>query len=194
MVIPGPMLGVAAGLLTRVAIKANNARIERQRARRRRATLALVRGNLQIIERSIRGAAGKGDSLWLSALLILRQESSLAYERFQSGALSYRRATAKLRDLRGQAEVLSRPPPDETNGEAAERPNHYEVLGIVRNASQEQIRSIHRKLVQIYHPDKGGLFGVDGDKRFRQIQDAYATLGDAEKRAQYDNEIGDPQR
>jgi DnaJ-domain-containing protein 1 len=194
MVIPGPILGVAAGLLTRVAIKANNARIERQRARRRRATLALVRGNLQIIERSIRRAAGKGDSLWLSALLILRQESSLAHERFQSGALSYRRATAKLRDLRGQAEVLSRPPPDETNGEAAERPNHYEVLGIVRNASQEQIRSIHRKLVQIYHPDKGGLFGVDGDKRFRQIQDAYATLGDEEKRAQYDNEIGDPQR
>jgi DnaJ-class molecular chaperone len=61
----------------------------------------------------------------------------------------------------------------------------YEVLGIARDASAEQIRAAYRKLAKAHHPDLR-----PGDKaaeeRFKAISAAYELLSDAEKRAQYD--------
>lgn len=61
----------------------------------------------------------------------------------------------------------------------------YEVLGVARNATAEQIRSAYRKLAKAHHPDLR-----PGDKaaeeRFKEISAAYELLSDAEKRAQYD--------
>ncbi len=57
----------------------------------------------------------------------------------------------------------------------------YEVLGIQRTASQDDIKRAFRKLASQHHPDKGG-----DTARFQAIQEAYATLGDPEKRAHYD--------
>jgi DnaJ-class molecular chaperone len=60
--------------------------------------------------------------------------------------------------------------------------DHYQTLGVNRNASPDEIKRAYRKLASQHHPDKGG------DKtRFQEIQAAYATLSDPEQRNQYDN-------
>jgi curved DNA-binding protein len=60
--------------------------------------------------------------------------------------------------------------------------NHYQTLGVDRNASADEIKRAYRKLASQHHPDKGG------DKhRFQEIQGAYDTLSDPNKRAAYNN-------
>ncbi len=60
--------------------------------------------------------------------------------------------------------------------------DYYEILGVDRNASQDEIKRAFRKLAHKYHPDK-----KDGDaKKFKEVSEAYATLGDEQKRKQYD--------
>jgi curved DNA-binding protein len=60
---------------------------------------------------------------------------------------------------------------------------HYETLGISENANQDEIKKAYRKLANQHHPDKGG-----DTNKFQQIQSAYETLSDNQKRAQYDSE------
>lgn len=63
--------------------------------------------------------------------------------------------------------------------------NYYEVLGIPKNASADEIKSSYRKLVLKYHPDKNK--GDDSaTEKFKEIQEAYEVLSDASKRASYD--------
>ena len=60
--------------------------------------------------------------------------------------------------------------------------NHYQTLGVNRDATPDQIKRAYRKLASQHHPDKGG------DKvRFQEIQSAYDTLGNPQRRAEYDN-------
>ncbi len=63
--------------------------------------------------------------------------------------------------------------------------DYYEVLGVSRNAAAEEITKAYKKLARQNHPDKN-----PGDKnaeaRFKEIQNAYDVLNDAQKRAQYD--------
>jgi molecular chaperone DnaJ len=60
--------------------------------------------------------------------------------------------------------------------------NYYDVLGVPNTASAEQIKQAYRKLASKFHPDKGG-----STEKFQEIEAAYRTLSDTEKRAQYDN-------
>lgn len=63
--------------------------------------------------------------------------------------------------------------------------DYYEVLGVKRTASQDEIRKAHRKLVRQYHPDVNRGQAGEAEK-FREVQEAYDVLSDADKRRQYD--------
>jgi molecular chaperone DnaJ len=61
----------------------------------------------------------------------------------------------------------------------------YKVLGVDKKASAEEIKKAHRKLVRKYHPDRNP--GDPGaEEKFKEIQGAYDTLSDPEKRKEYD--------
>jgi len=60
--------------------------------------------------------------------------------------------------------------------------DYYSILGVDRNASPEDIKRAYRRLASQNHPDKGG-----DTQRFQEIQAAYDTLSDPDKRSQYDN-------
>ena len=59
--------------------------------------------------------------------------------------------------------------------------DYYEVLGVTKSASQDEIKKAFHKLAHKYHPDKGG-----DEKKFKEINEAYQVLSDKQKRAQYD--------
>ena len=62
--------------------------------------------------------------------------------------------------------------------------DYYKVLGVDQKASQEDIKKAYRKLARKYHPDTNKDAGAE--ERFKQISEAYDTLGDPEKRKKYD--------
>jgi len=63
--------------------------------------------------------------------------------------------------------------------------NHYDTLGVSRNATPEEIRKAYKKLCLEFHPDKNG--GNDFyTEKFKDINNAYEILGDAVKRGEYD--------
>src|SRR4051795_11941494 len=62
--------------------------------------------------------------------------------------------------------------------------DYYKVLGVDRKGSQEDIKKAYRKLARQYHPDTNKDAGAE--ERFKQISEAYDTLGDPEKRKRYD--------
>ncbi len=62
--------------------------------------------------------------------------------------------------------------------------DYYEVLGVARTASAEEIKRSYRRLVKRYHPDI--YDGPDADVRIKEINEAYEVLGDSQKRAAYD--------
>lgn len=61
---------------------------------------------------------------------------------------------------------------------------HYEVLGVPRNASDDEIKRAYRRLALQYHPDKNG----GDDTMFKRISEAYQILSDSTKRAEYDGQ------
>jgi molecular chaperone DnaJ len=71
----------------------------------------------------------------------------------------------------------------------AEKRDYYEVLGVSKNASKDEIKDAYRKLAMQYHPDRNKA--PDAEERFKEISEAYAALSDDEKRQQYDT-LGHP--
>ncbi len=63
--------------------------------------------------------------------------------------------------------------------------DYYEVLGVSKDASQEEIKSAYRKLALKYHPDRN-KGSKEAEEKFKEAAEAYAVLSDPEKRKQYD--------
>jgi len=112
---------------------------------------------------------------WLKAETVLAQVPKTWRGRFDAAEL-HRRISEGAAKAKAEAAA------------AALGRNHYEVLGVPRDASQEEIKKAYRRLARQYHPD------VNPDRRLgeacmRRINQAYEVLSDAEKRRSYDEEL-----
>jgi len=61
---------------------------------------------------------------------------------------------------------------------------YYDRLGVSKNASQDEIKRAYRKLSKKYHPDINKEAGAED--KYKEVQEAYETLSDEQKRAAYD--------
>src|SRR5215469_9480125 len=64
--------------------------------------------------------------------------------------------------------------------------DYYEVLGVERDCSGDQIKSAYRKLALKYHPDRNPENKHQAEEKFRQATEAYSVLSDPQKRHVYD--------
>lgn len=72
--------------------------------------------------------------------------------------------------------------------------DYYNILGVNKNATEEEIKKSYRKLAMQYHPDKNQGKEKWANEKFKEINEAFGVLGDPEKRRQYDTfgRVGNP--
>lgn len=63
--------------------------------------------------------------------------------------------------------------------------DYYKILGVSEQAEEEQIKQAYRKLAKKYHPDLNPN-SPEAEEKFKNIVEAYKTIGDADKRKEYD--------
>jgi molecular chaperone DnaJ len=64
--------------------------------------------------------------------------------------------------------------------------NYYEILGVSKESSSDDIKKAYRNLAKLYHPDKNPN-NSEAEENFKQVSEAYETLSDPEKKNRYDN-------
>lgn len=64
--------------------------------------------------------------------------------------------------------------------------DYYEILGVSRSATEEEIKKAYKKLAVKYHPDKNPDHKEESERKFREVSEAYEVLSDASKREIYD--------
>lgn len=69
---------------------------------------------------------------------------------------------------------------------ATTKRDYYDILGVARTASEEEIKRSYRKLAMKYHPDRADGDKSEAERNFKECAEAYEVLGDPEKRRRYD--------
>ncbi|SCM80278.1 chaperone Hsp40, co-chaperone with DnaK [uncultured Sporomusa sp.] len=64
--------------------------------------------------------------------------------------------------------------------------DYYEVLGVAKTASEDELKKAYRKLARKYHPDVNRDNPKEAEEKFKEVNEAYEILSNAERRAQYD--------
>ncbi|MDY6834521.1 MAG: DnaJ domain-containing protein [Chloroflexota bacterium] len=72
--------------------------------------------------------------------------------------------------------------------------DYYKILGVNKNATEEELKKSYRKLAMQYHPDRNQGKEQWANEKFKEINEAFSVLGDPEKRRQYDRygSVGNP--
>lgn len=68
----------------------------------------------------------------------------------------------------------------------ADKRDYYDVLGVSKGATPDEIKQAYRKLAMKYHPDLNKENPKDAEEKFKEVSEAYEVLADQEKRARYD--------
>ena len=68
----------------------------------------------------------------------------------------------------------------------AQKRDYYEVLGVSKTATDEELKKAYRKLAKKYHPDANPDNKEEAERKFKEINEAYETLSDSQKRKMYD--------
>ena len=66
--------------------------------------------------------------------------------------------------------------------------NYYDILGVSKTATQDEIKKAYRKIAIKYHPDKN-QGNKEAEEKFKEATEAYSVIGDEEKRKEYDNPV-----
>merc|ERR1719263_977149 len=105
-------------------------------------------------------------------------------ERYQSAANDFDRVAELAPNFVGLA-------PNRTRARRwADQPparNHYAVLGVGFDASAAEIKKAYRAAALKWHPDKNRERSEIAERRFKEVQEAFEVLSDAEKRSEFDN-------